>query len=110
MYQPPTETIKRVGAYLSVALPSNKQKLVDALIGLEACQFELSQKTVEWHKLLADKKAIALRPKDKDYTELDRTTLLDADVSIIRSDYEFLVKLEELVKGRIELGKVLLTL
>lgn len=91
-------------------MPRNKDKLVDHMLGLEACRYDLSQKMVEWHMLLADKKAIALRPKDKDYTELDRNVLLEADISIIRKDYDFLVKLDELIKDRLELGKVLLTL
>ena len=99
-----------MGIYLSVTMPQKKDKLVDHLLGLEACRYDLAQKVAEWHMLLADKKRQALRPKDKEYTELDRTVLLDADISIIRKDYEFLVKLDELVKDRLELGKVLLTL
>jgi len=110
MYQSPTEVMKRVGIYLSVTMPQNKDRLVDHLLGLEACRYDLSQKLTEWHLLLADKKAIALRPKDKDYTELDRNVMLAADVSVIQKDYDFLLKLDELIKDRLELGKVLLTL
>ena len=109
-YQSPTEIIRRVGVYLSAVMPTDQKKLVDELVGLEACRFELAKMTAEWHMLLADKKRQVLHPKDKDLTELDRNVMLDANVSVIRSDYEFLVKLEELVKDRIELGKVLLTL
>lgn len=110
MYQSPTEVIKRVGLYLSVAMPSNKDKMVDHLLGLEACRYDLSQKVTEWHQLVADTKQRALRPKEKEYTELDRTVMMDADISLVRKDYEFLVKLEELVRDRIELGKTLLIL
>jgi len=102
--------MKRVGVYLSVAMPTGKDRLPDHLAGLEACRYDLAQKIVEWHMLLADSKARALRPKDKDYTELDRNVMLEADTSIIRKDYDFLVMLENLVKDRIELGKLLLTL
>jgi hypothetical protein len=109
-YQPPTEVIKRVGIYMSVAMPTNKNKLADHLVGLDACRYDLAKKTAEWHKLLADKKRQALHPKDKDLTELDRNVMLEANVSVIRADYEFLVRLEELAKERIELGMVLLTL
>lgn len=109
-YQSPTGIMKRVGVYMSVAMPTNKSKLAGHLLGLDGCRFDLALKAVEWHMLLADKKRQVLHPKDKDLTELDRTVMLEANVSIIRSDYEFLIRLEELVKDRIELGKTLLTL
>jgi hypothetical protein len=109
-YQSPTEVMKRIGMYLSVTMPTNKDNLVEHLVGLDACRHDLAKKITEWHMLLADKKRQVLHPKDKDLTELDRNVMLEANVSIIRSDYEFLVKLEELAKDRIELGKVLLTL
>lgn len=109
-YQSPTEIIKRVGVYMSVSMPTDKKRLVDELRGLEACRYDLALKTAEWHKLLADKKRQALHPKDKDLTELDRNVMLDANVSVIRQDYEFLLKLEELVRDRLDLGKTLLTL
>jgi hypothetical protein len=36
--------------------------------------------------------------------------MLDAHIGIVRQDYEFLCKLEELVRDRLEFGKLLLTL
>lgn len=108
-YQPPTEIMGRVGAYLRTPIPTNKKQLISELVGLEACRYDLAKDVVEWHSLLANKKRQMLHPKDKDLTELDRTVMLDANVSVIRQDYEFLVKLEELVKERIDLGKDLLT-
>lgn len=109
-YQPPTEIIRRVGAYMSVAMPTGQKKLIDELVSLEACRYELAKYVTEWHMLLTNKRRQVLHPKDKDFTELDRTVMMDANVSVIRQDYEFLVKLEELVRDRIELGKLLLTL
>lgn len=109
-YQSPTEIIRRVGVYLSTAMPTQQKRLIDELVSLEACRYELANKTAEWHMLLADKKRQVLHPKDKDLTELDRNVMLDANISIIRKDYEFLVMLGELVKDRLELGKLLLTL
>jgi hypothetical protein len=107
-YDAPTELLKRVGEYLSVALPKEADPLIEHLRGLDACRYELSLNIADWHMKLADYKARALRPKDKDYTELDRTILLNADVSLIQKDYELLQKLEELIQARMELGMVLL--
>jgi len=109
-YQSPTEVLKRCGIYLGVALPGGKQKLIDHLKGMEACRFELAKKTAEWHRLVAEQKNRMLHPKDKDLTELDRNTMLEAHVAVVRQDYELLVKLDELIKERLELGKLLLTL
>lgn len=109
-YQSPTEIIKRVGIYLSTAMPTEKKHLISHLQGLEATRFELAKATAEWHQLVAEYKNRMLHPKDKDMTELDRTTMLDYHVAVVRKDHELLMKLEELVKDRIELGKLLLTL
>ncbi len=109
-YQSPTEILRRLGLYLSVAMPTTGKRLVEHLQGLEACRFDLAKKTAEWHRHTAEYKNRMLHPKDKDMTELDRTTMLEAHVAVVRQDYELLCKLEEIVKDRIELGKILLTL
>lgn len=109
-YQSPTEIIKRVGLYLGAAMPIEKKRLIEHLQGLEATRFELAKAAAEWHQELAERKNQVLHPKDPQMTELDRTTMLDAHVAVVRKDYELLCKLEELVKDRIELGKQLLTL
>lgn len=107
-YQSPTPIIKRVGIYLNNAMPLSRSKLIDHLQGLEATRKELAEAVVDWHLKVAKSKNQMLHPKDKDLTELDRTVMLEAHISVIRRDYEFLVKLEELVKDRIELAKVML--
>lgn len=109
-YSSPTEIMRRVGIYLSKAMPTNKEKLADHLVGLEACRYELAEKTVEWHQTVAEVKNRMLHPKDKDLTELDRNVMLESHVAVIRKDYELLVKLDELIRDRIELGKLLLQL
>jgi hypothetical protein len=109
-YESPIGIIKRVGVYLGVSMPTDKKRLISELQGLEACRFDLAQKTAEWHCKVAEYRNRMLHPKDKDMTELDRTTMLDAHVAVVRKDYELLCKLEELVRDRIELGKTLLTL
>jgi len=95
---------------MGTAMPTFRPKLVDHLQSLEACRYELAKAVVEWHKQVAEMKNRMLHPKDPMLTELDRTTMLDAHVSIVRKDYELLVKLEEIVRDRIELGKILLQL
>lgn len=91
-------------------MPIERTRLIDHLQGLEATRYELAKATVEWHQLVAEYKNRMLHPKDKEMTELDRVTMLDAHVAVVRKDYELLCKLEELVKDRMELGKQLLQL
>jgi hypothetical protein len=109
-YESPTGIIKRVGGFLSVPLPLDNVPLINHLTALEACRYELADKSTEWHRKVAEYRNRMLHPKDKEFTELDRTTMLDAHVAVVRQDYEFLCKLEDLVKERIQLGKTLLTL
>lgn len=109
-YQSPTEILRRLGLYLGVTMPTSGERLVAHLQALEACRFDLAKKAAEWHKLTSEYRSRMLHPKDKDLTELDRTTMLDAHVAVVRQDYELLCKLEEIVRDRIELGKLLLTL
>lgn len=109
-YQGPNDIIRRVGAFLSVPIPETTQEQIDHLIALEACRHDLAKATVEWHMLLINKRRQVLHPKDKDLTELDRNVMLEANVSVIRADHDFLARLEELVKDRIDICKLLLTL
>lgn len=47
-------------------------------------------------------------PKDKEYTDFDRNTMLDAYTAEVREKYELVKGLEELVSERVELIKILL--
>lgn len=107
-YHPPTEIISKIGAFLREPLPSTKNDLKDALIGLEGLRMELLDARVNWQMMLAEKRAQYLMPKDKDWTELDRKTRLNAQLANIERDTEFLLGLEKLVTERIQLGKILL--
>lgn len=109
-YETPSAIIAKIGKYLGKELPDDKQALIKHIKGLESLRFELLEATVEQHKLVAEMKRKMLHPKDKDYTELDRNVMLDAHIAIIRKDYEFLLNLSELIRDRIELTKLLLTL
>lgn len=47
-------------------------------------------------------------PKDKDYTEWDRKTMLEASIAALREQYEYVKGLEELVRERVELYKLMM--
>lgn len=47
-------------------------------------------------------------PKGKEYTDFDRSTMLEAYVAESREKYEYAKGLQELVKERIELYKLML--
>lgn len=47
-------------------------------------------------------------PKDKDYTEWDRKTMLEASIAALREEYEYVKGLEELVRERVELYKLMM--
>lgn len=50
----------------------------------------------------------ALLPKDRTYTELDRTTALEADTSEFQFNADVLKDLQEIMKRRISLGQSIL--
>lgn len=107
-YNTPTAIIAKVGRYLGKALPDDREALIKHIKGLEALRFELAEAVAEQHKLVAEMKQRMLHPKDKDYTELDRNVMLDAHISVIRKDYEFLVEIQTIIRDRIDLAKLLL--
>jgi hypothetical protein len=105
MYQPPVELYARISPLLQEKLsPEDADVLRRQLSDLEAIRYELSYTRCEWLEKLLRERERARMPKEKDYTELDRKTMLGASTSVIESDYNFLVALEGIVKERIELG------
>lgn len=109
-YQAPTELIKKVGKFLGRELPEEKTALINHIKGLEALRYELAEATAEQHRIVVDMRRKMLHPKDKEFTELDRNVMLDAHVSVLKKDLEFLLSLQEIIRDRIELAKVLLTI
>lgn len=97
--------IDKLQPYLSIPIPVNPRV---HLRGLESLRYALAEAVVDAHQKLLEKRRQALWPKDKELTELDRKTRLDGDTAGYEADYEFLVKLEEIVKDRLELGKLLI--
>lgn len=75
---------------------------------LEACRYDLSWERTRLYQKLLQERERARMPKGKDYTELDRKTMLNASTSILEGDYDFIESLEVIVKERLELGISLL--
>jgi len=105
------EIIAEVGEYLRKPLPRAQEDLEAHVIGLEALRFGLAKATTDSLQTLYQRRKQMLWPKDaeKNFTELDRTTRLNGDVAELERDYQFLVRLEALVEGRLNLALVFLT-
>lgn len=109
MYSPPIELLEKVGQVLQEPLDAfNIETLKAQLVATEAIRYELSYKRCEWLEKLMKERERARMPKDKDYSEMDRKTMLDASTSMVEGDYAFLVSLEDIVKDRINLGSLFL--
>lgn len=102
-----TDIIAKIGHYLKRELPDDDIEGEHHLVGLEALRFELLEVTVDWKKLVAEKKSQYLHPKETNLTELDRTISLNASLSVIQRDLDFLIGLDKLVTERLELGKTI---
>ncbi len=109
-YQPPQKLYADISRYLGEPLPSDLKALQAHLIGLESTRLQLAKSRSEWLRMLHEKENQMLYPKDKEKTELDRKTMLNASVANIRQDYEFMTRLEELVDSRLSFGITLLSL
>lgn len=100
--------ITQTGELLREPLPTKATDLVAHVTALEALRYELADKTYEWQQMLYEKRMQMLWPKEKDKTELDRKTFLDGQTSIIQRDYEFMREIQELIKDRLDLTRLIL--
>lgn len=109
MYESP-KVIIEVGKYLQQPLPLAQEDLRQHLIGLESMRYQLAEAIADQIKLVYDKRKQMLWPKDADkgLTELDRNTRLNADVSVMERDKEFLLRIEEMVLFRLNMGMLLI--
>lgn len=109
VYEPPVELLQKLNPLLQDELAvDNLDKLKEQLAKLDAMRYELSYTRCEWFRKLMRERERLRVPKDAQFTELDRKTMLDAHTSVVASDYEFLVSLEQIVKDKLELGITLL--
>lgn len=102
------EIVALVGSFLRERLPTTPNELKQALTGLEMLRMQLLEVRVDWQMLLAEKKSQMLYPKDKEMTELDRRTRLNASVANIERDTEFLLGLEKIIDDRLKFGQSLI--
>lgn len=95
----------------------NAKKLLEgfAPLGLETQVGELEElrepllsARVDCYKTLCKKREQYRHPKDKEYTDFDRQTMLNAAVADVQAEYELVHGLEKLVAERVELIKILL--
>lgn len=106
-YTPPS-VISRLGELLPNGLPHTHDDLVEHIELLLSVQMMLAQQTSEWLVRLYDMRRRTLWPKDKDKTELDRKTLMDAATAQVEADYQLLTKLEDITKERLRIATLLL--
>jgi hypothetical protein len=83
------------------AIPRHIQKIID-------CMYDVAEDYVNWLQLLHEKRAKMLWPKEKDKTELDRKTFMDASVAVIEKDYEMLGIVKDLLERKLDTCQVLL--
>lgn len=107
MYQSP-EVIMSCADLLRQRMSLDPEYLETHVIELDAIRYDLAKATSETMEFLYLKRNQMLEPKDKNSTELDRLTRLNADVALIEKDYAFLQKLETLVEQRLALATVLI--
>lgn len=104
----PQELLNKVSPLLQAELSTDLEELRCQLTKLEACRHDLSWERTRLLQTLMQERERARMPKAKDYTELDRKTMLGASTSLLEGDYQFIESLEVIVKERLELGIALL--
>jgi hypothetical protein len=108
-YQPPVELYQKLSPLLQESLDyTNSEHLKKQLAELEVLGYEVSAKRTEWFQKLLESRERVRIPKDKEFTELDRKTMLQASTAVIEHDHEFLISLEKIIESRLELGSLFL--
>lgn len=87
-------------------MPLPSKDVLEHIRGLEALRYELAEVTSTVLQELYEKRAQSLVPKDAQWTDLDRKTMLDGFVAEKERDYQFLTRLEVIVSDRIDLAKL----
>lgn len=100
--------VEKLRPLLSQPIPLSSGSLRHHLQTLESLRYALAEARVDSLQSLQEKRRQALWPKDREFTELDRKTRLEGDVAVYEKNYQFLLQLEEIVRDRLELGKLLI--
>lgn len=96
-------------ALLGKKLPANKLDLEGALRTAEMRCIDILEARIAAQSELYIRREQYRHPKDKDMTDFDRKTQLDANTREYQATYEQLAGLEKLLFNRIEVIKVLLS-
>lgn len=104
----PQALLERVSPLLQEELSTELDELRCQLTKLEAVRYDLAWERTRMLQRLLQQRERARMPKSKEFTELDRKTMLDASTSFLESDYEFIKSVEDMLKERIGLGIALL--
>jgi hypothetical protein len=91
----------RVSAELSKTIDDTPEGIKQAVIGLEALRLPLMIARVNAQCTLAEKRGQFRHPKDKEFTDFDRTIMLESDIAQYSKSFQELSGLEGLVSDRI---------
>lgn len=100
--------IDDVTAVLNQDVPIDKTLLKIHLAGLDALKVKLLDAVCTARRILHTERDRLRMPKDKEYTDFDRITMLEASVADLQYDYDRLKGLYDLLEGRTNLGYRLL--
>lgn len=102
------QIIGDVKGFLSDTVPTTRHTQITVLAYVETYREPLLSLRVEAYKELCKKREQYRHPKDKEYTDFDRQTMLSAAVADVEAEYQLVKGLEDLVRERVELIKILL--
>lgn len=94
------DIIQNVASFLDKPIPTTTQDLKTALIASESLRKPLLEARVTAQIDLAKKRSQYLHPKDRDFTNLDREIMLNANTTTETEYFELLLGLEGLLKDR----------
>lgn len=84
-------------------VPTEQDSLLELINQLTQCNVHvLESRTQAYQKFLEDHNRLRM-PKDKDYTDFDRTSITNAAVAPLQASYEELRGLEDIINKRLDL-------
>lgn len=100
--------IKTVSSILHCRLPENEKALRNSLRDAEGVFIQTIEEKAAAHRVLLQKRMQFRHPKDKEYTDFDRTILLEGNIAEHIEAYELFAGMEKALEQRISVIKALL--
>lgn len=100
--------IARVLDLLNVTLPNDVNGLKSALRDVEVCYIGIVTARVQAHADLCNMRERYRHPKDKELTDMDRKTMLEAHTAEEQARFEQLAGIEKALEQRISVIRALL--